>query len=273
MIRVRLDVGYDGSGFSGWARQPGRRTVQQTLEDALSRVLRLAETPQLTVAGRTDAGVHARGQVAHADLPPDRWEAAAATIVRRLAGVLPPDLRVHAIAPAPAGFAARFSALWRRYAYRVCDDPAAADPLGRHETLWYPRRLSVEAMNEAAQACLGEHDFAAFCRRREGASTVRELLRLDWERPAPGLAVATVVADAFCHNMVRALVGALLRVGEGARPAGWPAQVLAAAERDPGVPVVAPHGLCLEEVGYPPPSQLAARALVTRRSRATGLPR
>jgi tRNA pseudouridine38-40 synthase len=273
MIRVRVDLGYDGSGFSGWARQPGRRTVQQTLEDALGRVLRLADTPQLTVAGRTDAGVHARGQVAHADLPADRWEPAAATIMRRLSGVLPPDLRVHAIAPAPAGFDARFSALWRRYTYRVCDDPAAADPLGRHETLWYPRRLSVDAMNEAAQACLGEHDFAAFCRRREGASTVRELLRLDWERPAPCLAVATVVADAFCHHMVRALVGALLRVGEGARPAGWPAQVLAAAERDPGVPVVAPHGLCLEEVGYPPPGQLAARALATRRSRATGLPR
>jgi tRNA pseudouridine38-40 synthase len=271
MIRVRIDLGYDGSGFSGWARQPGRRTVQQTLEDALGRVLRLAGPPQLTVAGRTDAGVHARGQVAHADLPADRWEAAAATAGRRLAGVLPPDLRVHAIAPAPAEFDARFSALWRRYAYRVCDDPAAADPLGRHETLWYPRPLSIEAMNEAAQACLGEHDFAAFCRRREGASTVRELLRLDWARPAPGLAVATVVADAFCHNMVRALVGALLRVGEGGRPAGWPAQVLAAAERDPGVPVVAPHGLCLEEVGYPPPGQLAARALATRRSRAPGL--
>ena len=267
MIRVRVDLGYDGSGFSGWARQPGRRTVQQTLEDALCRVLRLAETPQLTVAGRTDAGVHARGQVAHADLPADRWGAAAATVTRRLSGVLPPDLRVHAIAPAPAGFDARFSALWRRYAYRVCDDPAAADPLGRHETLWYPRPLSIEAMNEAARACRGEHDFAAFCRRREGASTVRDLLRLDWKRPAPGLAVATVVADAFCHNMVRALVGALLRVGEGARPGGWPAQVLAAAERDPGVPVVAPHGLCLEEVGYPPPDQLAARALATRRTR------
>jgi tRNA pseudouridine38-40 synthase len=267
MIRARIDLGYDGSGFSGWARQPGRRTVQQTLEDALARVLRLAETPQLTVAGRTDAGVHARGQVAHADLPVDRWEATSATLMRRLSGVLPPDLRVHAIAPAPAGFDARFSALWRRYAYRICDDPAVADPLGRHETLWYPRRLSLDAMNEAARACLGEHDFAAFCRRREGASTVRELRQLDWARPGPGLAVATVVADAFCHNMVRALVGALLRVGEGARPAGWPAQVLAAAKRDSAVPVVAPHGLCLEEVGYPPAGQLAARALATRRIR------
>jgi tRNA pseudouridine38-40 synthase len=266
--RVRIAVGYDGSGFSGWARQPGRRTVEQTLEDALWRVLRLPEAAPLTVAGRTDAGVHARGQVVHVDLPAPCWAAAQDTAQRRLCGILPPDVRVHRIAAAPPGFDARFSALWRRYAYRVCDDPAGADPLRRHETLWYPRRLAVDDMNEAARACLGEHDFAAFCRRREGASTVRELLRLEWSRPAPALAVATVVADAFCHNMVRALVGALLRVGDGTRPAGWPAQVLAAAQRDPSVPVVAPHGLCLEEVGYPPDDQLSQRALATRRVRA-----
>ena len=267
MIRVRIDIRYDGSGFSGWARQPGRRTVQQTLEDALGRVLRLPEPPQLTVAGRTDAGVHARGQVVHCDLTAQCWAAAADTAGRRLSGVLPPDVRVSRIAQAPAGFDARFSALWRRYAYRVCDEPAGADPLQRHETLWYPRRLAIDAMNEAARACLGEHDFAAFCRRREGASTVRELLRLEWSRPSPSLAMATVVADAFCHNMVRALVGALLRVGEGTKPVAWPAQVLAAAGRDPGVPVVAPHGLCLEEVGYPPPGQLSARAATTRQTR------
>jgi tRNA pseudouridine38-40 synthase len=267
MIRVRIAVGYDGSGFSGWARQPGRRTVQQTLEDALCRVLRLPEAPQLTAAGRTDAGVHARGQVAHVDLPEGCWAAAQDTAQRRLCGVLPPDVRVHRIATAPPGFDARFSALWRRYAYRVCDDPVGADPLQRHETLWYPRRLAVGDMNEAARACLGEHDFAAFCRRREGASTVRELLRLEWSRPVPAMVMATVVADAFCHNMVRALVGALLRVGDGTRAAGWPAQVLAAAVRDPAVPVVAPHGLCLEEVGYPPDDQLSQRALATRRVR------
>jgi tRNA pseudouridine38-40 synthase len=266
--RVRIAVGYDGSGFSGWARQPGRRTVEQTLEDALCRVLRLPEPAPLTVAGRTDAGVHARGQVVHVDLPGPSWAAAQDTAQRRLCGILPPDVRVHGIAVAPPGFDARFSALWRRYAYRVCDDPAGADPLRRHETLLYPRRLVIDEMNEAARACLGEHDFAAFCRRREGASTVRELLRLEWSRPAPALAVATVVADAFCHNMVRALVGALLRVGDGTRPAGWPGQVLAAARRDPSVPVVAPHGLCLEEVGYPPDDQLSQRALATRRVRA-----
>ena len=174
------------------------------------------------------------------------------------------------MALAPVGFDARFSALWRRYAYRVCDDEAAADPLRRHETLWYFRRLDLAAMNEAARSCLGEHDFAAFCRRREGATTIRALRTLAWHRDDHGIAVGTVVADAFCHNMVRALVGALLAVGEGRRPPGWPAAVLAAAVRDPAVRVVPPHGLCLEEVGYPPPEQLAARAAATRTVRTRG---
>jgi len=219
------------------------------------------------VAGRTDAGVHARGQVAHADVPGEAWAAAGATAARRLHRLLPPDVRVRAIGPAPDGFDARFSALWRRYSYHVCDDPAAADPLRRRDTLWYPRPVDVPRMNEAARACLGEHDFAAFCRRREGATTVRELLRLEWARAAPGLAVATVTADAFCHNMVRALVGALLAVGDGRRQPAWLAQVLAAGVRDPAVTVASPHGLCLEEVAYPPAADLAARAALTRRVR------
>jgi tRNA pseudouridine38-40 synthase len=266
-VRVRLDVGYDGGGFSGWARQPGQRTVQGTLEDALARVLGLAVPAALTVAGRTDAGVHARGQVAHADIPAGRWADAGPGAARRLARLLPPDVRVHRLAPAPTGFDARFSAIWRRYAYRVCDEASLADPLARHVTLWYRSRLDVAAMNEAARQCLGEHDFAAFCRRRDGASTVRTLLRLDWARPGPAVAEATVIADAFCHNMVRALVGALLKVGDGSRPPGWPAQVLAAGVRDPAVPVVGPHGLCLEEVGYPTDADLAIRAAVARNRR------
>ena len=266
-LRLRLDIAYDGGGFSGWARQPGRRTVQQTLEEALGRALRQPEPPALTVAGRTDAGVHARGQVAHCDVPAQAWQAVRDDARRKLAGALPPDVRVQRIEAAPPGFDARFSAVWRRYVYRVCDDPAGADPLDRHTTLWYRRALDVRVMTEAAQPFLGEHDFAAFCRRREGASTVRALLRLDWERISPPLVVATVVADAFCHNMVRALVGAALRVGDGSRPPGWPAEVLAGRTRDPGVPVVPPHGLCLHEVGYPPDGELSARAAATRRVR------
>jgi tRNA pseudouridine38-40 synthase len=267
VCRVRIDLSYDGGGFSGWARQPGQRTVQQVLEDALTLLMRTDAPVQLTVAGRTDAGVHARGQVAHADLPATAWLEVAPAILRRLAGLLPPDVRVRRIAPAPDGFDARFSALSRRYSYRVCDDVTGPDPLRRHDTLWYRRRVEVGAMNEAAGLLLGEHDFAAFCRRREGATTVRELLSLSWTRPEPTVAEATVVADAFCHSMVRALVGALLKVGEGARPPAWPAQVLTARVRDPAVPVVPPHGLCLEEVRYPPPGQLAQRALSTRRVR------
>jgi tRNA pseudouridine38-40 synthase len=267
-VRLRVDLSYDGSGFSGWAAQPGRRTVEEAVAEALSRVLRLPGPPKLTVAGRTDAGVHARGQVLHADVDSAAWTAVADRAVARLAGVLPPDVRVRAAGPAPEGFDARFSALWRRYSYRVCDDPAAADPLRRHETLWYFRRLDINAMNEAALACLGEHDFAAFCRRREGATTIRSLRTLGWRRDQDGIAVATVVADAFCHNMVRALVGALIAVGEGRRAAGWPAQVLAAAVRDPAVRVMAPHALCLEQVGYPEAAALAARAAEARQLRS-----
>ena len=267
-VRIKIDLSYDGTEFSGWAAQPARRTVEGVLTETLGRVLRLGEAPRLTVAGRTDAGVHARGQVAHADLPVDVWGAGEDAVPRRLARALPPDIRVRRITRAPDGFDARFSALWRRYSYRVCDDLAAADPLRRHDTLWHPHGLDLVAMNAAATALLGEHDFAAFCRRREGATTVRALRRLDWQRDSDGVAVACVIADAFCHNMVRALVGALLPVGEGSRPPSWPAAVLAAVVRDPAVRVVPPHGLCLEEVRYPEPGQLAARAALTRRVRA-----
>jgi tRNA pseudouridine38-40 synthase len=296
-VRLRIDLAYDGSGFSGWAAQPGRRTVEDVVATALGRALRLPVPPGLTVAGRTDAGVHARGQVVHADVPATAWPAAPGSQVSRAAAggqvspagaggqassavadrgarplarlnaALPADVRVHTVVPAPDGFDARFSALWRRYSYRVCDEEARADPLRRHETLWSFRPLDLAAMNEAAAALLGEHDFAAFCRRRPGATTVRTLRVLDWHRDGDGRAVATVVADAFCHNMVRALVGALLAVGEGRKPPGWPAGVLAVGVRDPAVRVVAPHGLCLEEVGYPGPAELAARAAETRRVR------
>ncbi|HLX49178.1 MAG TPA: tRNA pseudouridine(38-40) synthase TruA [Streptosporangiaceae bacterium] len=267
-VRLRLGIAYDGAGFSGWARQPGRRTVQESIETALGRLLRLEAPPPLTVAGRTDAGVHARGQVAHVDVPEDNWAVAAPGALRGLAGLLDADVRVRSIAVAPDGFDARFSALWRRYSYRVCDDPAAADPLRRGDTLWYRHGVDVPRMNEAAAGCLGEHDFAAYCRRREGASTMRTLIRLEWERPEPGVAVAAVVADAFCHNMVRALAGALLAVGDGRKPAAWPREVLAGGVRDPAVHVAPPHPLCLEEVCYPADAELAARALVTRRLRS-----
>jgi tRNA pseudouridine38-40 synthase len=274
-VRLRLDLAYDGTDFHGWASQPGLRTVQGTLEVALAQVLRLGSVA-VTCAGRTDTGVHARGQVAHLDVPSEALLASAGrstappenALLRRLNGVLPEDLRVRGVRVAPEGFDARFSASWRRYAYRVADDPALLDPLVRRTVLVWPRRLDLDAMNAAAAALLGEHDFAAFCKRREGATTVRALLELSWARDQAGLAVATVLADAFCHHMVRALVGCLLVVGEGRRPPDWPAEVLARAERDPRVAVVHAHGLTLEEVGYPADEDLAARAEESRRVRS-----
>lgn len=268
MIRLRLDLAYDGSGFSGWAEQPDRRTVQGVLQEALARVLRLPrERAQLTVAGRTDAGVHAGGQVAHLDVPEEVWEAEGERAVRRLAGVLPPDVRVRSVAPAPEGFDARFSALHRRYVYRVSDAPWGVEPLWRHHVLWHKRPLDADRMNLAAAQLTGERDFAAYCRRREGATTVRELLRMEWVREEEHLLAGTVQADAFCHNMVRALVGAMLAVGDGRRDPDWPAGVLRAGVRDSAVHVVAPHGLSLEEVAYPAGELLAARARATRRVR------
>lgn len=276
-VRLRFDVTYDGTEFAGWAEQPSHRTVQGTVETAIATVLRLPEV-RLTVAGRTDAGVHARGQVCHADIEsgalnrlggPDR-------LVQRLGRLLPADVRVLRVGAAPAGFDARFSAVFRRYAYRVSDDPATADPLRRRHVLSWPRRVDEALMNTAAERLAGEHDFAAFCRRRDGATTIRSLHELRWERKEDRL-TCRVVADAFCHRMVRSLVGSLIAVGEGKRPVGWPAEVLAARVRHPGVLVVPPHGLTLEEVGYPPADELATRAQESRTLRtldvASGVPR
>lgn len=279
LVRVRIDLSYDGTGFAGWAAQPTLRTVQGTLETALGTVLRCAP-PRLTVAGRTDAGVHARGQVAHVDVEEDAWLAVRGrmagepgdVLVRRLAGVLPPDVVVHRAAPAPDGFDARFSALHRRYAYRIADDVAQVDPLRRAHVVRHRLPLDATAMSEAAAGLVGRHDFAAFCRARPDATTIRTLQVLDVVRPQhgpdAGLVVAVVQADAFCHSMVRALVGALVSVGEGRRSVDWPAGLLAGRRRE-GASVVAPaHGLTLEEVAYPSADRLGERAERTRARRA-----
>ncbi len=260
--RCRLDISYDGTDFSGWAPQPGRRTVCGTLTDALALLIR--EPVRLTVAGRTDAGVHATGQVAHADLPADSDRP---SLVRRLARVLPADVRIRNIDRVPAEFDARFSALRRHYTYRVTTAPYGAEPLRARDTLAWPHPADVEAMNAAAARLAGEHDFAAFCRRRDGATTIRELQRLHWSAEADGVLVASISADAFCHSMVRSLVGALLAVGRGQRPVDWPAKLLTGSERASEVVVAPAHGLTLTGVDYPPDHQLAARAERTRRVR------
>lgn len=276
MIRLRLDLGYDGTEFSGWASQPGLRTVQGELTAALTTITRAGSALAVTCAGRTDAGVHARGQVAHVDLPEDLYAALPGrssrtpceALAQRLRRLLPSDITVRSVSVAPPGFDARFSALSRQYRYVICDDAAFLDPLSVRSTVVHPRALDVEAMDAAASLLLGLRDFAAFCKKREGATTIRTLLSYAWVRSSPGHLEATVVADAFCHSMVRALVGAVAPVGEGRVPVSFAADVLAGGVRDPRVKVMPAHGLVLEEVRYPVDTQLGARAEIARTTRA-----
>jgi tRNA pseudouridine38-40 synthase len=271
-LRLRLDFGYDGTAFSGWAMQPGKRTVETELSTALTLILRAPAPVRLVVAGRTDAGVHARGAVAHADVDPAGWalvpgrstRSPAESALARLNGVLPPDLVIHRVSVAPEGFNARFSAIQRRYLYRICDQPELLDPLRRADTLVHRHRLDVAAMHAASQGLLGLRDFAAFAKKRDGATTIRTLIDFSWVRGADGVVEARVVADAFCRSMVRALVGAVIPVGEGRQPVEWPARVLVAERRHPGVVVMPAHGLSLEEVCYPPDLEVGVQATATR---------
>lgn len=267
-MRVRLDVAYDGAAFAGWAKQAGDlRTVQGVLENALRIATGRAEgaEPRLVVAGRTDAGVHATGQVAHVDLAAAQLEllgrGAIADVARRLTGLVrEDDLVVTAARVAAPGFDARFSAVHRRYRYRVADRLAARDPLQRGRTLWIPREVDVDRMQAAISRLTGLHDFAAYCRPRPGATTIRELQFAGWSREADGVLVAEVQADAFCHGMVRALVGASLAVGSGRLDPGRMVDLLAADARTGEFPSAPAHGLTLVEVGYPPDAELAAQA-------------
>lgn len=275
-MRLRIDFAYDGTAFSGWAAQPGRRTVEAELSEGLTKILRAPEPVRLVVAGRTDAGVHAAGAVCHADVDESAYAALPGrsgrtpeeAAVTRLNGVLPVDVVVRSVCPAPEGFDARFSALQRRYRYRLCDELTRLDPVRRHDTVVHRRPLDVAAMDIASRKLLGLRDFAAFCKQREGATTVRTLLVYSWRRTEDGVLEATVVADAFCHSMVRSLVGAVVPVGEGRRETGWPATVLAAGRREPAVTVMPPHGLSLMEVVYPTDDALAARAEQARAVRS-----
>lgn len=278
-VRLRLDCAYDGGSFAGWAAQRGLPTVQGTLEAALA-VLTRGGASRITVAGRTDAGVHARGQVAHVEVPvgaftsaPGRSDRPAGeafarrlnALVARDRGRAQPDVVVRSVCVAPPGFDARFSASWRRYAYRIVDLGVPRDPLTRSSVLWVDRRLDVAAMDRAAASLVGEHDFLSFCRPRPGATTIRTLLEAGVRRSDGGV-IVDVRADAFCHSMVRAIVGALLVVGQGHREPEWVRGVL--WDRSHAAMRVAPaHGLTLEEVRYPPDEDLAARAAQARARR------
>lgn len=265
-IRARIDLAYDGTGYSGWAHQPGLPTVQQDLAGALALVC--GEPIEVVCAGRTDAGVHARGQVVHADLPGDvflrrTWHGLVAQLNRHTDD----RIRIHSAAPAPDGFDARFAALSRHYCYRLCDDAARFDPLTRTWVVLHPRPLDPAAMHAAGAALVGEHDFAAFCRAKERATTIRRVLYLEVGRDQADRVEVSIGADAFCHSMVRSVVGALVAVGEGRRPVGWVAEVLAGGMRDSGARVMPAAGLTLERVDYPPDDGLSQRVARTRRLR------
>ena len=279
-VRVRLDIAYDGTGFFGWAVQPGFRTAQGELETALAVATGRAEgrPPRLVVAGRTDAGVHATGQVAHVDLTEAQLAALTrrhegtgevSAVARRLTGLLNErgDLVVQRASRSPAGFDARFSAIFRRYRYRIADRLGARDPLDRFRTLIYPRELDDAAMTTAVAELHGLHDFAAFCKPRPGATTIRSLQALTWHRDASGVLIAEVRADAFCHNMVRALVGASIAVGIGRIAPGRVAELLSSPVRPNEFAVAPAHGLTLVEVGYPADEDLAAQAAQARATR------
>jgi tRNA pseudouridine38-40 synthase len=288
-VRIRLDIAYDGTHFRGWAKQPGLRTVQGTLEEALARIVGPgagAEPgdphagPRLVVAGRTDAGVHATGQVAHVDLDDRQWARVvtrngraavdpAGSLASRIRGVLGqyPDVTVSRSSLAPEGFDARFSAVWRRYRYRLADARAGYDPLLRHDTTTIRAALDESAMDAAARTLIGLHDFAAYCKPREEGTTIRTLLDYRWTRDPAGVLVAEVKADAFCHSMVRALVGACAAVGEGRLEVGDLVRLRDELTRTSAFKVLAARGLTLTEVGYPADELLAARAEQTRNRR------
>ncbi|WP_346681163.1 tRNA pseudouridine(38-40) synthase TruA [Bifidobacterium pullorum] len=304
MVRLRLDLAYDGGAFYGWAKQPTLRTVQGELEQALHTILRVpADDPdeplRLTVAGRTDTGVHALHQVCHLDVGEatlDRCVGhmgvpAPEALFRRLSRMVPDDIAIHAVSVAPEGFDARFSALERTYVYRICDDARLVDPRMRGFVLALDDRLDLDAMNAAAAMTIGLHDFGSFATPNPGGTTIREVKRAHWSRipvsplvpgasggagtaggytvPAAesGLVCFTIVADAFARNMVRSLVNACVKVGQGRKDLNWFAEKMATPLREGSTGPIAPQGLTLEHVAYPPDDHLAARAEAIRAKR------
>lgn len=264
---MRATLAYDGSGFHGWATQQELRTVQFEIENTIGALLHELELPTIC-AGRTDAGVHARGQVIHFDLDRDHPEMSMLT-TERINKALPEDIKVLSIEEAPYGFDARFSALWREYSYTVCDSPTGPAPLRRHDVLPWPVRLDIDRLNEASATLVGTHDFFAFCKEKPFATTIRDLHKLQWHRTADDYIVMTIRADAFCYSMVRSVVGALLPVGDGRKPVSWIADLLDQQTKTSHVQTMAPFALVLEEVGYPPNSELLLRQTQTRARRST----
>ena len=256
--RLRIDLAYDGSNFAGWAKQPDQRTVQECIEEALATVSQT--TPETIVAGRTDAGVHATGQVIHVDVPETL---SLDDLVYKLNRLLDQDIRVHKIDIAPEAFHARFSALRRYYRYKILDENKVLDPLSRLDVATWYRPLDVDVMNKTSALLLGAHDFAAFCKYREGATTIRTLEKYEWKRIPDGFLMADIVADAFCYSMVRNLVGAVVCVADGRFDPEWIVGVLNNKERVSDSLVFPARGLTLYQVDYPNDVELLERAKKT----------
>lgn len=265
-LRLRIDLAYDGTNFSGWAAQPDRRTVQDLVENAISTITQTKV--ESIVAGRTDAGVHATGQVIHVDVPDS---IVLEELGYKLNRILDTDVRVMNISIAPPAFHARFSALRRHYTYKILDANKAIPPLRRYDVAAWYRPLDIDQMNAASQLLLGEHDFAAYCKYREGATTIRELQRFEWVRDAEGYLIGDVVADAFCYSMVRNLVGAVVCVADGRFGPEWIAETLANRVRISDSLVFPSCGLTLRQVDYPSDSELLERAAKTVARRETPL--
>jgi len=261
--RLRIDIAYDGTNFYGWGAQPDRRTIQDLVEEAISRISRV-DTESI-VAGRTDAGVHATGQVIHVDVPDAIFDGELNYIDFRykLNRILDEDVRIMSITDAPSGFHARFSALRRHYVYKLIDNNDVIPPLTRNDVASWYRPLDVDRMNEASKLVLGHHDFAAFCKFREGSTTIRFLEKYEWTRRDDGVLVADIVADAFCYSMVRNLVGAVVCVADGRKEPSWIAELLANKERVSDSLVFPARGLTLYQVDYPSDDQLLERAKIT----------
>ena len=260
-MRLRIDLAYDGTDFSGWAKQPELSTVQATLEDAIATVTRARDVNTI-VAGRTDAGVHALGQVVHVDI---EFDENPAVLTGRLNSFLANSgVVIHSVSEAPNGFDARFSPLFRRYEYRISDDSAPRDPRNSRYTHWIDDTLDFDAMNVAAASLIGLHDWTSYCRPRPGSTSVRELQRFEWARDSGGALVATIQGDAFCHNMVRNLVGVTVAVGRGRLNPSDAVTLRDQRLRTAAFIVLPPHGLTLVEVGYPPAEEMGARATLTR---------
>ena len=261
--RLRLDIAYDGTHFFGWATQPGHRTLQDLIEEAISRISQT--NIDSIVAGRTDAGVHATGQVIHVDVPVAMFDRDLTYLDLRykLNRILDEDVRIMKVSDAPQGFHARFSALRRYYSYKILDNNDVIAPLSRHDVASWYRPLDADRMNEASALLLGHHDFAAFCKFKVGGTTIRTLEKYEWHRSDEGLLVADVVADAFCYSMVRNLVGAVVCVADGRQSPAWIAQLLANKERVSDSLVFPARGLTLYQVDYPNNDQLLERAKIT----------